>query len=1189
MTLPAENGSDGLIAKVIRFVIANRGFVLLLMGVIVCAGIWAAYTIPVDAIPDLSDVQVIILTEYAGQAPRIVEDQVTYPLTTKMLSVPYAKVVRGYSFFNYSFVYIIFEDGTDMYWARSRVLEYLSQMQNQLPAGVTPQLGPDATGVGWAFMYSLHSKTQTLQQLRSKQDWFLKYELMALEGVAEVASFGGFVKQYQVVVDPEKLRAYGLSLAHLRMAIRRGNSEAGGRVMEMAETEYMLRAYGYVGTLTEAEKADAVRRGIAIDVATTNKARHELQQIAVGARADGTPIRLDDVAVVQVGPEMRRGIAEWNGQGETVGGIVVVRYGADTRSVIDRVKERLAELSEVLAKENIEVAVGYDRSALIDRSIDTLRDTLAEEMIIVAVVILLFLLHVRSSLVVVVTLPLAVLCSLVVMRVQGVNANIMSLGGIAIAIGAMVDAAIIMIENAHKHLERDEGRKPHWDIIRDASIEVGPTLFFSLLVITVSFLPIFTLEQQEGRLFKPLALTKTYAMGFAAVLAVLVTPVMMGYLVRRRTLPTAWTRRRRLVVVLALILIPVLLLWRLGGSAGVEHTDGLLGWLQVHWLAAACAWAVLACVLLLPQRIFPEQQNPIARALMWVYAPFVSGVLRRGWLCVLVLVIAVALVAITFMPAIPGMPQWMVGPYHKLGSEFMPPLYEGDLLYMPTTFPGISVTKAKELLQQTDALIKTFPEVHHVFGKIGRAETATDPAPMSMIETTIMLKPESEWRTRKVGRWYSPLPRWMHAPFAWMLPEQRRITPDELIYGWDEPDGSHVPGLDDACKFPGLTNAWTMPIRTRIDMLSTGIKTPIGIKIAGADLVVLEQLGEQVEAAVLTVPGTASAYAERVMGGNYITFQIDREQIARFGLAIRDVQDVISTAIGGMNITQTVEGLERYPVNLRYSPELRDNLDALRSVLVPTKMGQQIPLGQLAAIEIKQAAPAIKSENAKPNCWVYVDIRNIDVGSYVKAAKAAVARHVELPPGYSLIWSGQYEYMERANKRLVLVLPITALIIILLLYINTRSWFKTAIVLLAVPFSLVGSFWLMYWLGYNLSIAVWVGIIALAGLDAETGVVMLMYLDHSWEAWRRDGRMRTRDDLRGAIFEGAVQRIRPKTMTVMTTMMGLVPILWGTGAGADVMKRMAAPMVGGLATSFLMELVVYPVIFYFYKIRSLRD
>jgi len=1188
MSSSGDSGRDGLIAAVIRFVLANRGFALLLIGAIIGAGLWATYTIPVDAIPDLSDVQVIVLTEYPGQAPRIVEDQVTYPLTTKMLAVPHAMVVRGYSFFNYSFVYIIFEDGTDIYWARSRVLEYLTQMQGQLPAGVTPQLGPDATGVGWAFMYSLHSKTRTLQELRSKQDWFLKYELMGLEGVAEVASVGGFVKQYQVVVDPEKLRAYGLSLSHVRMAIQRSNVEAGGRVMEMAETEYMLRAYGYLGTLTDSEKAQAARQGIALDVAVTQKAKSELEQTAVGARPDGTPIRLVDVAVVQVGPEMRRGIAEWNGQGETVGGIVVVRYGADTRSVIELVKQRLDELAPVLAKEDIHVVVGYDRSALIERSIDTLRVTLAEEMAIVAVVIVIFLVHLRSSLVVVVTLPLAVLCSLVVMRIQGVNANIMSLGGIAIAIGAMVDAAIIMIENAHKHLERDDGSRPHWDIIRDASIEVGPTLFFSLLVITVSFLPIFTLEQQEGRLFKPLALTKTYAMAFAAILAVVITPAMMGYLVRHRTLPDSWSRWRRLAITLVVVVLPALVLSWWANSRPAQAYDGGLGWLHAHWLTASVGWVVLVGLMLLPQRIFPEQQNPIARALIWAYAPFVSGVLSRRWLSVLILLAALALIAITFMPPIPGLPQWTVGPYHKLGSEFMPPLYEGDLLYMPTTLPGISVTKARELLQQTDALIKTFPEVHHVFGKIGRAETATDPAPLSMIETTIMLKPPGEWRTRQVQRWWAALPSWLHRPFDWAWPLQRHITPDELIYGWDEPDGTHVPGLDDACKFPGLTNAWTMPIKTRIDMLSTGIKTPIGIKISGPDLVVLEKLGEQIEAAVRDVPGTASAYAERVMGGNYVVFDINREQIARFGLTVRDVQEVISSAVGGMNITQTVEGLERYPVNLRYSRELRDNLDALRAVLVSTATGQQIPLGQLAGIEIKQAAPAIKSENSRPNCWVYVDIRGIDVGSYVTAAKAAVAARVELPPGYKLTWSGQYEYMQRANERLTLVLPVTGVIIILLLFLNTRSWIQTGIVLLTVPFSLVGSFWFMYWLDYNLSIAVWVGIIALAGLAAETGVVMLMYLDQAWRAWQEQGRMRTRHDLQAAIFEGAVQRIRPKTMAVMTTMLGLVPILWSTGTGADVMKRMAAPMVGGLITSFVMELVAYPIIFYFWKLASLR-
>jgi Cu(I)/Ag(I) efflux system membrane protein CusA/SilA len=1031
-----------MFARIIEWSIKNKFLVLLTTIFMIVAGIYSLQQTPLDAIPDLSDVQVIVYTEYPGQAPRIVEDQVTYPLTTQMLAVPYAKVVRGYSFFGFSFVYIIFEDGTDMYWARSRVLEYLNYVSGRLPKGVTPTLGPDATGVGWAFMYALKSDRHDLSQLRSIQDFYLKYELTSVQGVSEVASVGGFVRQYQVTVDPNKLRAYNIPISKIRMAVQRSNNDVGGRLLEISEKEFMIRGLGYIKSLDD------------------------IRSISLGVDHQGTPILLGDLATVQYGPEIRRGIAEWNGKGETVGGIIIVRYGANALKVIEDVKAKLAELKKGLP-EGVTIEVGYDRSALIERAVDTLKGKLLEESIVVAIVCIIFLLHFRSALVAIITLPVAVLIAFIVMHQQGINANIMSLGGIAIAIGAMVDAAIIMIENAHKHLERDAGKKPHWRIIADAATEVGPALFYSLLVITVSFVPVFTLEAQEGRLFKPLAFTKTYSMAAAALLSITLVPVLMGYFIR--------------------------------GKIPAEH------------------------------------KNPINRFLIWIYHPVLEWIMKLKWFA---LFGAIAAIAITIIP------------FNRLGSEFMPPLWEGDLLYMPTTLPGISVTKARELLQQTDKIIKTFPEVQHVYGKIGRAETATDPAPLTMIETTIMLKPEEQWRPG--------------------------MTVEKLTRE-----------LDDAIQIPGLTNAWTMPIKTRIDMLSTGIKTPVGIKLAGPDLKVLEALGKEVESVIRTVPGTLSAYAERVMGGNYLDFEIDRKAIARYGLTVGDVQDVIQTAIGGMNITTTVEGLERYPVNLRYSRELRNNLEALNSVLVPTPMGQHIPLGDLADLRFAIGPPGIKSENARPNAWIYVDLQGVDVGGYVENAKKIVEEKVDIPAGYTIQWSGQYEYMQRAQKRLMYVIPFTIIIIFVILYINTQSLIKTAIVFLAVPFSLVGAIWLLYLLGYNMSIAVWVGIIALAGLDAETGVVMLLYLDHAHENFRQRGLLKTRHDLADAIYDGAVTRVRPKVMTIAVIIAGLLPIMWSHGTGADVMKRIATPMVGGVITSGIMELLIYPIIFYLWKAHPL--
>ncbi len=1032
-----------MLERIIEWSLKNKFFVILATAFVIAWGIYSVTTIPLDAIPDLSDVQVIIFTEYPGQAPRVVEDQVTYPITTQMLAVPYAKVVRGYSFFGFSFVYVIFEDGTDMYWARSRVLEYLNYVSGRLPRGVTPALGPDATGVGWAFMYALTSDRRDLSELRSLQDWYLKYELTSVEGVSEVASVGGFVRQYQVTVDPVKLLAYNLPLSKIKNAIQRSNSDVGGRVLELSEKEFMVRGLGYIQSVEDLKKA------------------------VVDVDMSGTPVLLRDVAHVGLGPDIRRGIAELNGEGEVVGGIVVVRYGANALDVISRVKAKLEELKKGLPPD-VEVEVMYDRSNLINRAIDNLREKLTEEMIVVAIVCGIFLFHFRSSLVAIFTLPVAVLISFIIMKQQGINSNIMSLGGIAIAVGAMVDAAIVMIENAHKHLERDAGKKPHWDIIRDAAVEVGPTLFYSLLVITLSFLPIFALQAQEGRLFKPLAFTKTYAMAAASLLAITIVPVLMGY----------WIRGK----------------------------------------------------------IVPEERHPVSRLLIWLYSPVLHFVLKYRKS---VIVAALALMALTLVP------------YKRIGREFMPPLYEGDLLYMPTTLPSISTTKARELLQQTDKIIREFPEVHHVFGKIGRAETATDPAPMSMIETTIMLKPENEWR--------------------------EGMTPEKLI-------GE----LDAAIRFPGLTNAWTMPIKTRIDMLSTGIKTPVGIKIGGPDLQTLEEIGREIEAVVRTLPGALSAYAERVFGGNYLNFRIDRDEIARYGLTIQDVQDVLQSAVGGMNIGTTVEGLERYPINLRYSRELRDDIEALRRVLVPTPTGQQIPIAQLADIYFERAAPSIKTENSRPNAWIYIDIKDIDVGTYVDMAKRAVEEQVQIPAGYTVTWSGQYEYMERAKQRLMYVVPMTIMIIFVILYLNTKSVVKTVIVFLAVPFSLIGAIWLMYFLDFNFSIAVWVGILALAGLDAETGVVMLLYLDLAHNQWSRENRMNTTGDLKDSIYHGAVRRIRPKMMTAVTTIVGLLPIMFGTGAGSDVMKRIAAPMVGGLVTSVLLELAIYPVIYYIWKSRGLR-
>ncbi len=1028
-----------MIANLIRWSIANRVLVVITALIIAAFGAWSLRETPIDALPDLSDVQVIIKTSFPGQAPQVVEDQVTYPLTTAMLSVPKAVTVRAYSFYGDSYVYVIFEDGTDLYWARSRVLEYLNQVAPNLPADARSSLGPDATGVGWVFQYALvdRSGRHDLAQLRSLQDWFLKYELQTLPGVAEVATIGGMVRQYQVVVDPDKLRAFGVTLAALKKAIREGNAETGGSVIEMGEAEYMVRATGYV-------------QGI-----------EDLAAIPLGVNAKGTPLVLSDVAEIRIGPQMRRGIADLDGEGEVVGGVVVMRWGGNASKTIHAVKARLGELENSLP-EGVEIVTTYDRSALIERSVDTLKSTLIKEFVVVALVCALFLFHLRSSVVIVLSLPLGVLVAFIVMRAQGINANIMSLGGIAIAIGAMVDSAIVMIENVHKHIEK-EALTPanRWRVMADAASEVGPPLFFSLLIITLSFLPVFTLEAQEGRLFAPLAFTKTYAMAAAAGLSITLVPVLMGYFIRGK--------------------------------------------------------------------VIREKRNPVSRALIAAYRPVISLVIRapRTTLVGAALILVVGL--------------W---PATKLGSEFMPPLDEGDLMYMPTTYPGVSVDKAREMLQHTDRMIRQVPEVQRVFGKIGRAETATDPAPLTMIETVIQLKPREEWRDG-------------------MTPEKLRAE------------------LDRAVQYTGLTNAWVMPIKTRIDMLATGIKTPVGIKVAGPDLRVIEGIGKRLEQVLENVPGTASVYSERVAGGRYVDVDIDRERASRFGLNIADVQDIIRSAVGGMNVTQTVEGLERYPVNVRYPQRVRDSVQQLRLLPIVTPAGARIALADVADVRVVDGPPAIKSENARPNGWTYVDITGRDLGSYVAEAQRAVADLVELPAGYSLSWSGQYEYMVRAKERLAIVGPITLAVIVLLLFMNFGRLPEVAIVLGTLPLALVGGLWLLYLLGYDLSVAVGVGFIALAGVAVEIGVVMLVYLNQAIE--RRE--LRSKADVEEAVVEGALLRIRPVIMTVAATIGGLLPIMFGSGTGSEVMRRIAAPMVGGMVSATILTLLVIPALFLLWQQR----
>ncbi len=1036
-----------MLARIIEWSVRNVFLVLVMTIALTAGGIYAVMQTPLDALPDLSDVQVIVFTEVPGQAPQVVEDQVTYPLTTAMLAVPLSKVVRGVSFFGASFVYVIFEDGTDLYWARSRVLEYLNFASRQLPRGVTPTLGPDATGVGWVYQYALEGKQKSLDELRAIQDWYVRYQLVAAPGVSEVASVGGFVRQYSVTVDPGKLRQYGVPLARVSAVIAQSNLDVGGRVIEMTETEYMVRGRGYL-------------RGI-----------EDIENLVVKTES-GTPVLIGDIARVELVPDERRGVAELNGEGEVVAGIAVARYGENALSVIHGLKQKVTEIQAGLPT-GVSIRAVYDRSDLIHRAIATLRKTLFEESLIVALVCVLFLFHVRSALVAIVMLPVGVLIAFIAMRMLGMNSNIMSLGGIAIAIGAMVDAAIVMIENTHKHIERDDGSRSRLQLIIDACREVGPALFFSLLIITVSFLPVFTLEAQEGRLFSPLAFTKTFSMAGGALLSITLVPVLMLLFVRGK--------------------------------------------------------------------ILPEHKNPVNRMLIALYRPVIALVLRfKG----ATLGVAVLVLLASFWPA------------SRLGSEFMPTLNEGTLLYMPASLPGISVTKAAELLQQQDRIIKSFPEVESVFGKAGRALTGTDPAPLEMSETVINLKPEDEWRDG--------------------------MTVDKLIAE-----------MDLALQFPGVANSWTMPIKARTDMLATGIRTPIGIKVFGADLAEMERLAKEIESAVRTVPGTASAFAERLTGGYYLDVEPDLRQLARYGLSVGEVQDVIAAALGGELVTTTVEGRERFGVIVRYPRELRGDPQGIgRDVLVSTMDGAQIPLGELATISIRKGAPSIRTENALLSGYIFVDTRNSDLGAYVREAQAAVARSVTFPPGYYATWSGQYEYMQRAIAKMKIVIPVTLALIFLLLYLNFRRVTESVIVMLSVPFALVGGVWLMWALDYNLSVAVAVGFIALAGVAAETGVVMLIFLDHALEALaekrKAQGQSLSLDDLTAAIVEGAVERVRPKMMTVVAIMAGLLPIMWSTGTGSEVMRRIAAPMVGGMVSSTVLTLVVIPVVYALVKRRQIN-
>jgi Cu(I)/Ag(I) efflux system membrane protein CusA/SilA len=1080
-----------MINRIIEGCAHNKFIVFLFVGMATLAGLWSIKNITLDAIPDLSDTQVIIYSRW-DRSPDIMEDQVTYPIVSALLGVPKVRDIRGFSDFGYSYVYIIFEDGTDIYWARSRTLEYLSNILPRLPEGVNVELARDETAVGWVFQYALIDRTgqNNLAQLRSFQDWYLRYAIQAVPGVAEVAPVGGFVKQYQVNVDPNALLAYDIPVDRVVEAVRAGNKDVGGRLVEFSGREYMVRGRGYI------------------------KRTSDVENIVVGTnKSSGTPILVKNLATVTLGPDIRRGIADLDGEGDVVGAIVIMRYGENALKVIERVRAKLDEMKASLPP-GVEIVTTYDRADLIERAIETLKGTLIEELTIVSLVILIFLWHIPSSLIPITTIPIAVILSFIPMQMMGVTANIMSLGGIAIAIGAMVDAAIVVVEQTHKKLERwdAEGRHGSYkDVVIAAVKEVGGPSFFALLVIAVSFVPVFTLEGQEGRLFKPLAYTKNFSMAIGAVLAITLSPAMLMLLMRME--PLRFKPR----------------------------------------FVARIVNAVLV------GKIHSEENHPISRPLMKLYQPVCELVLRFKWVTVGLAVLAVMLTVPVFQ---------------RLGSEFMPPLDEGSLLYMPTTLPGISVTQTGQLLQVMDKTLKQFPEVDRVFGKAGRAETATDPAPFSMMETVILLKPQTEWP--KKGRWYSSwAPDWLQAVLRKAWPDHKSM--DELIYG--------PGGLNDAMQIPGVTNAWTMPIKARVDMLTTGVRTPIGIKVMGADLAKVQQIGEHIEMVLQNVPGSKSVFAERTAGGYFLDFSLKRAELARYGLTIDQANDVVMTAIGGENISTTVEGRERYPVNVRYLRDYRSDIDRLDRTLVMAPGGAQIPIAQIADIKLVSGPGMIRDENGRLSGYVYVDLDTTrrDIGSYVAEAKKVVNEKVQLPPGYQLIWSGQFEYMERARERLIVVVPVTIFLIFLLLFFNTRSVAKTMIILLAVPFSAVGAIWFIYLLGYNTSIAVWVGLIALMGVDAETGMFMLLYLDLAYQEARGRGLMRNLEDLKGAVLQGAVKRLRPKVMTVSVMFMGLVPIMWSTGAGADVMRRIAAPMIGGIFTSFILELAVYPAIYLIWK------
>ena len=1074
-----------MINRIIEFSARNKFLIFLMVAMGVAGGVWSILHMPLDAIPDLSDTQVIVYSRW-DRSPDIMEDQVTYPIVTAMLGAPHVKAVRGYSDFGYSFVYIIFDEGTDIYWARSRTLEYLSSVLPRLPSAVKTELGPDATGVGWVFEYALVDTTgkRSLAELRSTQDWFLRYQLRAVPGVAEVAPLGGFVRQYQVNVDPNRLQAYNIPIAKVTEAVRAGNEDVGGRLVEMSGAEYMVRGRGYA------------------------KSPDDIGKIVLASSASGVPIRVQDVGSVVLGPDLRRGISDWNGQGDVVAGIVIMRQGENALQVIERVKARLRELEAGLPA-GVKIVSAYDRSELILQSIDNLKHTLGEEMAIVSAVILVFLWHIPSAVIPVFTIPIAIIICFIPMKMMGLSSNIMSLGGIAIAIGAMVDAAIVVVEQTHKKLEewqRTGKKEDYHRVVIDAVKEVGGPSFFALLVIVVSFLPVLTLEAQEGRLFKPLAYTKNLSMIVAAVLAITLDPAM-------RLLFT--------------------------------HMQNFS--FRPRWLSRAASAVLVG-------KIHSEENHPISRILIRLYEPVCAWALRWKWL---VLAGATVMVAIT------------VPVFMRLGSEFMPPLDEGTLLYMPSTLPGISVAQAQKLMQVEDRIIRQFPEVENVLGKAGRAETSTDPAPLSMVETVVTLKPHSEWR--KVDRWYSDwAPEWMQRGFRWIQPD--RLTTDEL-----------VEQMDAALKLPGASNAWTMPVKARIDMLTTGIRTPVGIKIYGADTKTIEQIGTEIERLLALVPGSRNVFAERTGGGYFLDFDWKRDEMARYGLSMDDVQGVVLSAVGGDNVTTTFEGRERYPVNVRYARDYRSDLGHLNRVLVPVAGGAQIPVSQLADVKLAAGPSMLRDENGMLSGYVYVDVSGRDVGSYVDEAKQLVRTQLKVPPGYSIAWSGQYEAMQRVRQRLTVVLPLTALLIFLLLYANTRSLTKTTIIMLAVPFSAIGAVWFLYALGYNMSIGVWVGVIALTGVDAETGVFMLLYLDLAYNDARKAGRLGSLLELQAAILQGAVKRIRPKFMTVACMFLGLVPIMWSTGTGADVMKRIAAPLIGGIFTSFLLELVVYPVVYEVWK------